>query len=214
MKKAISILFICFIGAVQGQTFNEVIKAVASDRDEDDRMGCAVAIDGNYAIIGAYGDDFGPVDPNMGSVYVFEQQGLNNWVEIQKLIASDQDDYDRFGWSVAISGDYIIIGAYGEDEDENDANNLSKAGSAYIFEKDGFGVWNEVQKIVASDRDEDDEFGWSVAIHGTTAIIGAHIEDPDEDGLNYLYHSGSVYAFERDGGGVWNENQKIVSFDR
>ncbi len=214
MKFVILISLSLFGANLFSQSFTEILKGVASDRDEDDRMGYAVAIDGNYAVVGAYADDFGPVDPNMGSAYVFEQQGLNNWVEIQKLVASDQDDYDRFGWSVAISGDYIIIGAYGEDEDENDANNMSKAGSAYIFEKDGTGVWNEVQKIVASDREASDEFGWSVAIEGTTAIVGAHIEDHDETGGNYLYHAGSVYVFDRDGGGAWNQSQKIVASDR
>ena len=119
IRFGISILFLTCPGLIYSQSFLEVEKGVASDRDEDDRFGFAVSIDGNYAVVGAYADDFGPVDPNQGSVYVFEQIGINNWVEIQKLVASDQEDYDRFGYSVDISGDYIIIGAYGEDDDEN-----------------------------------------------------------------------------------------------
>lgn len=213
MKKVFSLVIIWISISGYSQNFQEMMKLSASDRDEDDRFGYAVAIDGNYAVVGAYGDDNGPVDPNVGSVYVFEQQGVNNWVEIQKLEASDQFDYDRFGYAVDISGNYIIVGAYREDEDENGNNTLDNAGSAYIFELIG-GVWTEVQKIVASDRDSDDEFGWSVAIDGTTAIVGAHIEDHDVNGLNYMYHTGSVYIFDRDGGGVWNETQKIVAADR
>ncbi|UKN03575.1 T9SS type A sorting domain-containing protein [Paracrocinitomix mangrovi] len=196
-----------------GQNFTEVIKAVAADRDVDDRLGYAVTIDGNWAAIGAYGDDYSAVDPNMGSVYIFEQQGLNNWVQVQKLSASDQGDYDRFGWSVDMHEDFLIVGAYGDDEDENDANYLSKAGSAYIF-KNINGTWTEMQKIVASDRDADDEFGWSVAIYDSTAIVGAHIEDHDPAGNNFKYHSGSAYAFELGTNGIWTETQKICATDR
>lgn len=212
MKK---LLFIALLLGNMGysQNFVEMIKGVASDREEDDRMGYAVTIDGNWAAIGAYGDDFGGSNPNMGSVYIFEQQGLNNWVEVQKLVASDQDDYDRFGWSVDLSGDFLAIGAYGADEDTLDANSLSKAGAAYIFKNIG-GTWTEMQILNASDRDANDEFGWSVAIHDSTAIIGAHIEDHDEFGGNYMYHSGSVYAFELGTNGIWAETQKIVAQDR
>jgi hypothetical protein len=190
-----------------------MVKATASDRDEDDRLGYAVTIDGNWAAIGAYGDDIGVSNPNMGSVYIYEEQGLNNWVEVQKLEASDQDDYDRFGWSVDMDGDFLIVGAYGEDHDENDANSMSKAGSAYIF-KNINGTWTEMQKIVASDRDADDEFGWSVAIFDSTAIVGAHIEDHDQVGGDFKYHSGSVYAFELGTNDIWTETQKIVADDR
>ena len=195
------------------QTFDEIVKAVANDRDESDRFGYAVAIDGNWAAIGAYGDDYSGIDPNMGSVYIFEQQGLNNWVQVQKLSASDQDDYDRFGWTVDIHGDFLIVGAYGADEDTLNANYLSKAGAAYIY-KNINGTWTEMQILNASDRDEDDEFGWSVAIYDSTAIVGAHIEDHDEFGGDFKYHAGSVYAFELGTNNVWTETQKICADDR
>ncbi|MEO9534077.1 MAG: T9SS type A sorting domain-containing protein [Crocinitomicaceae bacterium] len=213
MKLSISIfaLFASVLGF--SQSFEEVVKSVASDRAEDDRLGYAVSIDGNYAAIGAYGDDFGGSNPNMGSVYIYEMQGKNNWVQVQKLFSSDQDDYDRFGWSVDMEGDFLVVGAYGEDDDVNDANSLSKAGSAYIFQNIS-GTWVETQKIVASDRDADDEFGWSVAIHDSTIVVGAHIEDHDAAGGDFKYHSGSVYMFELDGTGTWNETQKVVADDR
>jgi len=212
--KAVLLISFLFSGfAVFSQNFEEVVKVVASDRDETDRMGYAVTIDGNWAAVGAYGNDFGGSNPNMGAVYIYEQQGLNNWVETQLLTNDDQDDYDRFGWSVDMDGDFLIVGAYGEDHDENDANSLSKAGSAYIFQNIS-GTWTQMQKIVASDRDISDEFGWSVAIYDSTAIVGAHIEDHDEFGGDFKYHSGSAYAFELDGTGTWNETQKIVADDR
>lgn len=211
LLSSISLLIMSLISF--GQSFDEVVKAIANDREIDDRFGYAVAIDGNWAAIGAYGDDFGGANPNMGSVYIFEQQGLNNWIQVQKLVASDQGDYDRFGWSVDIHGDFLVVGAYGEDDDVSGSNALSKAGSAYFF-KNIAGTWTEMQKVVASDRDADDEFGWSVAIYDSTAIIGAHIEDHDPLGNDFKYHSGSVYSFVLGTNNIWAETQKICADDR
>lgn len=195
------------------QNFTEILKAVPSDRADDDQFGYAVSIDGDYAVIGAYSDNFGGSE-NHGSVYIYKRNGINDWSFHQKIISNDQEDYDRFGWSVAIDGDYIIVGAYREDEDAAESNVLSNAGSAYIFEKDLSGNFVQVEKIVASDREVDDEFGWSVAISGTTAIVGARAEDHNVAGASYMYSAGSVYVYDRDGSGNWNQSQKICAGDR
>lgn len=213
-KKLFLILFLFLANTASSQLFTEIIKTIAFDREAEDRLGYAVDISGNYAIVGAYGDDFGALNPNMGSAYIFEKTGIEDWTFVQKINSSDQDDYDRFGWSVAINGNYLVVGAYAEDEDEDDSNTLSKAGSAYIFERDSIGVWLEVQKIVASDRDTSDEFGWTVDISEATIIVGAHHEGHDELGGDFIFKSGSVYAFDRGLDGVWSETQKIVAWDR
>lgn len=95
---------------VYGQSFEKFMNVVADDRDVEVRFGWSVDIDGNFAIIGAYADDFGATNPNMGSAYIFQKVG-SEWVQIQKIYNEDQDDYDRFGWSVAIDGNYAIVGA-------------------------------------------------------------------------------------------------------
>ena len=215
MKILISLLASIFVAqqVAIAQAFPEISKVVANDRAADDEFGNAVAISGDFAFVCAYSDDFG-AGQNRGSVYVYKQVGLNNWVEFQKLIASDQQDYDRFGWSVAVSGDYAVIGAYREDHDVNGGNSLSNAGSAYVFEKNTAGNWVQVQKIVASDRAIDDEFGWSVAINGNTLVVGARAEDHNVAGGSYMYSAGSAYIFTRDVSGVWNQTQKIVAGDR
>lgn len=195
------------------QDFEELMMVVADDRDTEDRLGWSCDIDGNFAVVGAYADDYGDTNPNMGSVYVYERI-LGEWIEIQKLSNSDQDDYDRFGWDVEISGDFIIVGAYGEDHNADDAVSLSKAGSAYVFERGDDEVWVEVQKLVPFDRAANDEFGWSVSIHGTTAIVGAHIDDKNASGMAPLYHAGSAYIFDREDDGSWIQTQKIVASDR
>lgn len=213
MKLLLSIALALTGALTFGQTFEEILKVAAVDRESEDRLGYSVDISGNYAVIGAYGDDFAEFDPNMGSAYIFEKTGLDNWTFVQKINNSDQDDYDRFGWSVAIDGDYIVVGAYGEDHDTDDGAPLAKAGSAYIFERGDDGVWTEMQKIVASDRIDDAEYGWSVDIYGTTVIVGAHHEGYDEDGLDFEYHAGAVYTYDLVDG-TWVETQKLVPSDR
>ena len=142
MKK-ISFFILSLLGLFTSfaQPILEFQKIVASDRELEDRYGWSLDISTDFAIVGAYADDFGPTNPNMGSAYIYEKTGEDEWTFVQKLTNSDQDDYDRFGWSVAIDGHYAIVGAYGEDEDADDANTLSKAGSAYIFERNDEGVW-------------------------------------------------------------------------
>lgn len=213
MKTLLSLILITLSFGIFSQDFAEFIKVVAEDRDVEDRFGWSVDIDGDFAVVGAYADDFGAPNPNMGSAYIFQKVGTE-WVQIQKIFSSDQDDYDRFGWSVAIDGDYIIVGAYAEDHNLVDADPMTSAGSAYIFERNEDGVWEQVQKIIAGDRIAGDEFGWSVAIHGTTAVVGAHIDDRDAAGAGFMYHAGSAYIFDRGVDGVWSQTQKIVASDR
>jgi hypothetical protein len=214
MRKFIFLLFLSISIHGLSQEFSELSKLVAFDRANGDRFGYAVDIFENFAIIGAYGDDFSDVDPNMGSAYIFEKSGIADWTLVQKINNLDQDDYDRFGWSVAISDKYAVIGAYAEDEDLSDANTMSDAGSVYIFERTDEGEWLQVQKIIASDRSIGAEFGWSVDIMDSTIAIGAHFDNYNEAGTDYIYHAGAVYLFELGADGVWFETQKIVASDR
>lgn len=135
-----------------------------------------------------------------------------NWTEIVRLSAADKAGGDRFGYSIAMSGDYAIIGAYDEDEDVNGMNKKTSAGSAYIL-KNNAGVWTQVQKIVASDRTALDEFGSSVAISGNYAIVGAPYADRDAAGNNPLADAGAAYIFINTNG-TWTEVQKVVPSDR
>ncbi len=133
-----------------------------------------------------------------------------SWHEIQKVVAPDRASEEWFGWGTSISGNYAIIGSPRDDEDANGANPLEKAGSAYIYEKDNAGNWNLAQKITASDRATEDQFGKAVDISGGYAIVGASREDEDANGANTINAAGSAYIFERDASGVWHEVKKIT----
>ena len=108
-----------------GTTWVQEQKLTASDKASDDRFGISVSIDGERALIGAYVDDDG--GDATGSAYVFKRTGTN-WVEEQKLTASDKAVDDQFGISVSIDGGRALIGAYWDDGGGNDA------GSAYVVE--------------------------------------------------------------------------------
>ncbi|MCH2154305.1 MAG: FG-GAP repeat protein [Phycisphaerales bacterium] len=185
--------------ADRGGPYSVEQKLTASDAAEDDSFGSSVAISGTTAVVGARHEDDG--GSSSGSVYVYQQLGDGTWGEIQKLTASDAAELDYFGTSVAISGDWILIGA--NEDDDNDSN----SGSAYLFQRQGDGTWSEIQKLIASDGATKDRFGQSVAISGETAIIGAWKDD--DNGSN----SGSAYLFQQQDDGSWAEVQKLTASD-
>jgi len=147
-------------------------------------FGYTVSISGDYAIVGAAGGD--------GSVYIFRRTNTNTWDNGTKLVASG------IGYSVGISGDYAIVGAYGND---------NFTGTAYIFRRTGTNTWDDRTDIVASDPASGDNFGWSVAISGDYAVVGAYGND-DNGG-----DSGSAYTFLRTDTNTWDIVTKIVASD-
>jgi len=181
---------------VDGSNWIEEAKLRASDGAADDQFGVSVSLSGNYALVGAHLDD--DRGSNSGSAYVFHFDG-SGWVEETKLTASDGAMDDLFGWSVSLSRDYALIGANGDDD------NGTNSGSAYIFHFDGSN-WAEEAKLTASDGAMDDAFGWSVALSGDYALIGANGDD--DNGTN----SGSAYIFHFDGSN-WVEETKIRASD-
>ncbi|MDD2965150.1 MAG: T9SS type A sorting domain-containing protein, partial [Bacteroidales bacterium] len=179
-------------------TWQQVLKIVACDREEWDFFGTSVSISGDYAIVGASGEGHdaggGAFINRAGSAYIFKNNA-GTWQQVQKIVASDREAEDLFGYSVSISGDYVIVGAVWEGHDANGGTFANYAGSAYIFKMTA-GTWQQVQKIVASDREAEDFFGWSVSISSDYAIVGAIQEDHDASGGAYAEDAGSAYIFK------------------
>ncbi len=200
------------------QDFEEVHLAYDPDSAIFDNFGYSVSISGNYIVIGAHLESEDENGENTmiyaGSAFIYERDENGTWNPVQKIVASDRHDTTIFGNSVDISGNYIIVGAHLNDRDATGSNYIHNAGAAYLFKRDTQGNWNEVQKIVASDRDSADYFGFAVSISGNLAVVGAHREDDDTIGLNTLNSAGSAYIFYRDANDNWNEMQKIVASDR
>ena len=136
-------------------------------------FGYSVAISGDQIVAGAYKDDDNGNDS--GATYVFEKptSGWTNMTQTAKLLPSDGGAEDRFGYSVAISGDQIAVGAYKDDD------NGSSSGSAYVFEKPTSGWANMTQtaKLLPSDGLANDRFGISIGISGDQIVVGAYQDD-------------------------------------
>jgi hypothetical protein len=155
----------------------QLAKLRASDGAEGDLFGWSVAISGTTAIVGAYNDETNN-GPNRGSAYLFD---TTTGLQSAKLTASDGALDDLFGYSVGISGTTAIVGAYKDDDHGN------ASGSAYLFDT----VTGDLLfKLRADDAAESDWFGQSVAVSGTTAIVGARKDDDNGDS------SGSAYLFD------------------
>jgi FG-GAP repeat/Thrombospondin type 3 repeat len=175
-------------------------KLTASDGASGDGFGGSVALDGDTLVVGTYGDDIG-TNGNQGSAYVFVRSG-GVWSQQQKLTAIDGSMGDQFGFSVALSGDTLVAGAYFDEVSGN-----VDQGSTYMFVRSG-GVWSQQQKLTASDGSQGDQFGFSVALGGDTLVVGAN---RDDDGASP--DQGSAYVFVRSDG-VWSQQQKLTASDR
>ena len=159
---------------------------IASDGAASNFFGKSVAMSGDYAIIGTPQGNAGK-----GCAYIFERTN-GSWT--QKIRLKDFQGFsgDELGESVAISGNYAIIGAYTDDNEKG-----TDAGQAIIYERDTNGNWSEKIKLKASDGGNYQKFGWSVAISGDYAIVGA-------------WGASNTYIFKRDANGTWTETQKLI----
>jgi hypothetical protein len=189
----------------------------ASNTDAGDGFGYSVAISGETIVVGAPGEASSAEGVNgnqndnsalaSGAAYVFVRNGTA-WAQQAYLKASNATTGDYFGFSVAISGDTLVVGApyessnaTGVNGNQND-NSAWQAGAAYVFVRDGT-TWTRQAYLKASNTDGGDEFGASVAISGNTIVVGARNESSSATGVNGTQSdnsaswSGAAYVFVR-----------------
>ena len=163
----------------------------ASNTSAGDLFGDAVAIAGDTLVVGA------PLEKTVqnlsGAAYVFVRN-LNRWEFQAQLKSSEPKYYGKFGQSVSISGDTIVVGAIGE---------FSNQGRAHVYIRSEKG-WTHQAVLQASNAEDSDYFGWSVAISGETIVVGARNEESDATGIdgednNNASDSGAAYVFTRKG---------------
>ena len=165
--------------------WGEIKKLTASNGKSNDYFGLTVAANGDTVVVGAPGVDTGGTDA--GAAYIFHRDagGPDNWGEVRKLTASVPDAGDFFGTGVAIDADTVVIGAADGVDDGG-------PGSVHVFQRDAGGTdnWGELTTLAASDAQDGDEFGISVAVIGDTVLVGAFWEDAG--GSN----AGAAYVFD------------------
>ena len=183
-----------YIFSRSGTNWVQQKKLVASDADAGDFFGGSVSIDGDLVVVGSsQDDDNGDLS---GSAYVYARSGTD-WTEQQKLTAFDGAFVDRFGGSVSIAGESVVVGAPGDDDEG------SGGGSAYVFTRSG-STWSLQQKVTAEDGPGGRALGISVSVSGDTVVAGAwkdNLDGPD---------SGSTYVFARSGSS-WSQEQKLTA---
>ncbi len=179
-------LLAVLIGIASGVVRTQQAKLTPSDAASARLFGY-VAVAGDTAVVGAAGNASG-----RGAAYVFTRAGTT-WTEQAILTATDGAASDLFGGAVAVAGDTAVSGAY---------NHNSQRGAAYAFTRTGI-TWTEQAKLTASDAAANDHFGFSVALAGDTALVGAN----EKSSLR-----GAAYVFTRSGA-TWTQQAKLVPAD-
>lgn len=180
-----------------GTVWTQRRRIVADGGAADDRFGTAVALSGDTLVVGADYDTVG-TNTRQGSAYVFTPSGAG-WAQRQQLTASDGAAGDRFGYSVALSADTLVVSAH----DDKIGNN-EEQGSAYVFTRFGNNCntcWVPQQKLTASDGAANDSFGLPVAISGDTVVVGAigdKIGNNENQGSAYVFVSPACPAITLD----------------
>jgi type IV secretory pathway protease TraF len=172
-----------------------------TDAQAHGEFGTSVAADGDFIVVGASGTKGVADFDGRGAAYLYKKTTTGNWRMIKKLVASDGGTLDRFGSSVAISGNTLVVGV-----PYDRINNNVNAGSVYVFERHhgGLNNWGQVKKLVDSEGRFSDYFGSSVGISGNTVVASS---------INAEYGRAAVSIFSRNQGGVnaWGRVKKIAS---
>lgn len=169
-------------------------KITSTPRGVGAQFGNAIAINGNTMVVGARFDS--TTASQAGAAYVYRLNG-GVWTQEAVLLAPGGAALDKFGYSVAISEDTIVVGAYQDDAA------FSNSGSAYVFVRSGT-TWSFQQLLTPNDAAADDEFGNSVGITGEFIVVGSHLAN-----LTGNSDAGAAYCFRRNSG-VWTQTQKLV----
>ena len=170
-------------------------KVTANDGTANSYFGSAAALNGSTALIGADGDN-----SFQGAAYLFTKSN-GSWSQGQKLTASDGLAGDEFGYRVVLASDTLLVGAFSATVGGN-----TSQGAAYLFTKSN-GTWSESQKLTASDGGLFDNFGASVALDGSTLVVGANGATVGGNAAQ-----GAVYVFT-ESNGTWTQTQKLTAND-
>jgi FG-GAP repeat len=167
----------------QNGVWSQQQKLKAHDPSENAFFGQSVSVSGDLIVVGAPGDVVG--SHTSGGAYVF-RRGNAGWTNEKKLLSRDSDAVDGYAWSVAVDGNTIVVGHFG------DQDVAVVGGAAYVYQLNGNAGWSLKQKLIASDTARFHNFGARVAISEGTVLIGAFGDDAgggpfDDFGSAYIY---------------------------
>jgi hypothetical protein len=209
---------VAYVFVRSGGVWSQQAYLKASNPGLGDDFGSSVALSGDTLVVGARGEDSNATGVNgnqannsvlaSGAAYVFVRSG-GVWSQQAYLKASNTQLHDRFGASVAISGDTVVVGATGESSSATGVNgnqaddSTIESGAVYVFARSG-GLWSQQVYLKASNTGAFDYFGRSVAVSGDTIVVGAYLEDSNATGIHgnqadsSALDSGAAYIFDLD----------------
>jgi len=188
-----------------GEGWKQEQKLTAGDAGQGMHFGRSISVSGERLVVGAWKDDARGDDA--GAAYVFRHDG-QRWVQEQKLLAGDGEAGDHFGFCAWLDGPVAVVGAHRANAPARDS------GAAYVFRLDGE-RWVQEQKLVATGGGERDWFGWSLALHGESLLVGAHQAPngpPAKSAAKQDTRAGAAYLFRREAGG-WVQTRVLTSSD-
>lgn len=183
--------------------------------ESNDRFGASVALEGDILAVGVPFDDSNSINdplnndaPDSGAVYVFERIG-SDWNEVIYLKANTIRAHARFGWSVDLSGNRLIVGA------PSDNKNADRGGAVYAFSRSISGVWTVDPPLLdVATLNQLDGFGYSVALDGDWIAVGTPRDDSgihnnaeDDSQLD----SGAVYVYHKPSNQPWTLAKHLKS---
>jgi len=188
-----------FMALVAGLASGQVqrVKLIPPDVEYEDNFGSAVAIDGDWALIGSPLDD--DIAEQSGAVYVYRREN-GGWSLSQKLKPSDARFGSEFGEALAIDGSSAVVGS-----PTDDPLGINNAGSAYVFERVG-NTWVERAKLWASDASPGATIGDAVGVSSGVVVLGSG----RATGVSAF--SGLAYVFEG-GGSSWVQTARLIPSD-
>lgn len=178
----------------------------SSNPEQYGNFGSSSALSGDTLVIGAPGESDAAGNPSAGAVHVFVRSG-GTWVPQARITAPGSFADDYFGSSVAISGNTMVVGAPGQDGLNPEPSLEISFGAAYVYVRSG-STWTLQATLRASNEDNYDEFGFSVAISGDDIVIGAPWAESSGD-----LASGAAYVFSRVNGSQWEQQANLKATD-
>ena len=216
----------------RGKAIAQAAYGKASNASANDELGISVALAGDTLAIGAWqedsssagidGDQTDDSAAESGAVYVFRRSG-SIWQQEAYIKASNTGAADRFGYSVALAGETLAVGAIGEDSNATGINNSQgdnsalSSGAVYVFRRTG-SMWQQEAYVKASNTNSGDSFGASVSLSSDTLAVGALGEASNATGIggseidNSVGGSGAVYVFRRTGS-TWQQEAYVKAFN-
>jgi len=178
--------------------WGEVTSLVASDSTGGLEFATAIDVEGNTLVVGAPNHDTSNFPPGQGAVYLFDRNhgGPDNWGELKKIVPTDPVTENRFGTSLSLSGETLLVGAPGDD-----FGFPAVPAAAYFFEKNtgGTGNWGQTRKLPRTTTTNSENFAETVGLSGDFAIVGS----PNFGEIHF-------HARNQGGAGLWGV---VATFD-